>query len=516
MNSPAESNFWIGRCLGDRQRYRLEKRLGGGGMGDVFLAMDTRMGKQVALKLLKGTLVSFQEMKKRFEREVEISAALHSEHIVQVTDYGMTDEGYPFYVMEYLRGESLRQLLQRERRLLATRSVKIITQICHGLQHAHKGVTLWREAGTISEHIQVIHRDLKPDNIFLETTDSREVVKIVDFGIAKIRSESYEQTNLTHTFIGTFRYASPEQLRGEDNLDGRADIYSLGIILYEMLSATDPFGFSMKRNFSESSWIFAHTSEPPQPLRQQLGCEHLSVELEAVVMRCLQKQPSDRFTSVAELNQALQGTIRPTIHPPSRQMVKETIPLVQPELAQSYDAETIINPPKPVNLKIEALAPIVPPDYLQLTPKKEDAIIQYRSPIQVIPQRRTQLEAATKSELSLKPTMFTALIVIACISGFFAYPLITSLLTLKSIQDAQAQSNYEECIALAEKVNSGYSIYQQVTDILNKCRFGYATKLAEENKCNEAMQTIEKIPPENSTFTQARIEIDHSCIKLFK
>ncbi|MHC5720732.1 MAG: serine/threonine protein kinase, partial [Nostoc sp.] len=119
----------------------------------------------------------------------------------------------------------------------------------------------------------VVHRDLKPDNIFLVST-AEELVKIVDFGIAKIRNESSEFTNLTSAFLGTFRYAAPEQLKGEINLDGRADIYSLGIILYEMLSKADPFGFSIKaRSISEASWIFAHTSEPPTPLRSQSGCE---------------------------------------------------------------------------------------------------------------------------------------------------------------------------------------------------------------------------------------------------
>ncbi|MBW4564731.1 MAG: protein kinase [Mojavia pulchra JT2-VF2] len=309
MQSPPSSNSWQGRFIGDNQRYRLDKRLGGGGMGEVFLATDTRVGHKVALKLLKDTLVASAEMRKRFEREVAVCAALQSDHIVKISDCGVTSEGYPFYVMEYLRGQTLRQLLLREKRLSVERTASIITQVCKTLHVAHQGVILQRDGGQSNEHIQVIHRDLKPDNIFLVPTDLGEWVKILDFGVAKIRSES-EHTSLTITFIGTFRYAAPEQIKSDKNIDGRADIYSLGIILYEMLSATDPFGLCVKpNNISEASWVLAHAYEPPKPLRSQPGCEHLSSELEAVVLKCLQKNPQNRFATVEELDQALQAAV---------------------------------------------------------------------------------------------------------------------------------------------------------------------------------------------------------------
>ncbi|MEH1821169.1 MAG: protein kinase [Nostoc sp.] len=314
MKSPPSSNSWNGRLVGDNQRYRLDRRLGGGGMGEVFLATDTRVGQQVALKLLKDTLVASQEMRKRFEREVAVCAALQSDHIVKISDCGVTPEGFPFYVMEYLRGQTLRQLLLREKRLSVERTVKIMTQVCKGLQLAHQGVTLQREGGKTTEHIQVVHRDLKPDNIFLTPTDLGEWVKVLDFGVAKIRSESSENsniTNITSTFIGTFRYAPPEQIQSDQNLDARGDIYSLGIILYEMLSASDPFGISIKgSHISEASWVLAHAYEPPKPLRSQSGCEHLPVQLEDVVMKCLHKNPANRFATVEELSQALQSAAK--------------------------------------------------------------------------------------------------------------------------------------------------------------------------------------------------------------
>jgi serine/threonine-protein kinase len=310
MKSSSQSDPWIGRLVGDRQRYRLDKRLAAGGMGDVFVAVDTLLGKQVALKLLKDTLVASGELRKRFEREVALCAALRSDHIVEVSDYGVTVEGYPFFVMEYLRGQSLGELLRQKKRLPVERTVGIISQVCDGLSLAHGGVTLWRNNATVSEQIKVVHRDLKPDNIFLVSTVLGELVKILDFGVAKIRETQAEHTSLTNMFLGTFHYAAPEQLEVEKDLDGRADIYSLGIIVYEMLSGTDPFGLGLNtRKISEISWALAHTSKPVVPLRSQPGLAQISLELEAAVTRCLQKAPDKRFASVDELKRALQAAV---------------------------------------------------------------------------------------------------------------------------------------------------------------------------------------------------------------
>lgn len=320
MNSPLGQDYWLGRSVGDRQRYHLEKHLGSGGMGDVFVAIDTLLGKQVALKLLKDTLVDSQTLRKRFEREVTLCAALKSDHIVNISDYGITNEGYPFYVMEYLPGQSLAQLLRRQQRLDIQRTVSIVAQVCEGLRLAHEGVTLWQNGATQRKQIKVVHRDLKPDNIFLVPTALGELVKVLDFGIAKIRHETAEFTNLTNMFIGTFHYAAPEQFEFKADVDERADIYSLGIILYEMLSGTDPFGLRFNANHNEisgMSWVFAHASKLPIAIRSQPGLSHLSLELEAVVMRCLQKSPQQRFASVGELSQALLAAVTDIFNPNS-------------------------------------------------------------------------------------------------------------------------------------------------------------------------------------------------------
>jgi eukaryotic-like serine/threonine-protein kinase len=360
MTSPPSSNSWNGRFIGDNQRYRLDKRLAGGGMGEVFLAMDTRVGQQVALKLLKDTLVASQEMRKRFEREIAVCAALQSDHIVKISDCGVTVEGFPFYVMEYLRGLTLRQLLLREKRLSVERTVNIIAQACKGLQMAHAGVTLQRDGGKTAEHIQVIHRDLKPDNIFLVPTDLGEWVKILDFGVAKIRNDTSEQTNITSTFIGTFRYAAPEQIQSDKNLDARADIYSLGLILYEMLSAADPYGLSIKANhISEASWVLAHAYEPPKPLRSQPGCEYISEQLEAVILKCLHKNPQNRFASVAELDQALQAAAKASVEYDDAIALHPTVPTPAPNW------ETVPRPQTPEPSHLNDTIPPSQPIYHQ-------------------------------------------------------------------------------------------------------------------------------------------------------
>jgi len=339
----------------------------------------------VALKLLKDTLLGSEDLRKRFESEVALYTALKSDHIVEVSNYGVTAEGHPFYVMEYLRGQSLKQL-QQQQRLSVERTVGIIAQVCDGLHLAHEGVTLWRDGAMKSEHVKIVHRNLKPDNIFLVSTAMGDLVKILGFGIAKVRSDCVEQTNLTSKFIGTFRYAAPEQLRVALDLDGRADIYSLGIILYEMLSGTDPFGFGIKaRSTSGMSWALAHISKPPVPLRSQPGLSQLSVELEAVVMRCLQKAPEERSASVDELKQALQAAVAirgeaiPQLPAPSEQGSEDTNisqPLTPPKTKIPEPTIAQTSPPPRPKVPEPTIAQTSPPP----RPKVPEPTIAQTSP----------------------------------------------------------------------------------------------------------------------------------------
>jgi eukaryotic-like serine/threonine-protein kinase len=299
----------LGRLIGEQDRYRLDEQLGAGGMGDVFLATDMRLGKPVALKLLRESLAIAHDvdLKERFERECSICAALKSQHIVQVSDYGVTAEGHPFYVMEYLQGRTLEALMDEQPKLSPQQACNLMTQVCAGLQLAHQGVELWSGSGT-SERIKVVHRDLKPANIFLVPTALGDLVKIIDFGIAKIRSLQAEYDSGTSVFMGTCHYAAPEQFDIRSDVDERADIYSLGVMLYEMLTGVDPFGFDFRQQrVSNDRWLTAHAKKAPLPLRSHDPL--LAPEMEAIVMRCLEKSPADRFDSVQALREALSGVV---------------------------------------------------------------------------------------------------------------------------------------------------------------------------------------------------------------
>lgn len=292
-------------------------------MGDVFVAIDTKLGQQVALKILKSNWAETDELRRRFEHEATLCAALRGDHIVPVSDYGVTSEGYPFYVMEYLKGQTLGQLMRREKRLPIDRAIKLIIQVCDGLEPAHQGVMLHQR----SERIKVVHRDLKPENIFLVNTALGELVKILDFGIAKIHYEQSDSTVQTGMFIGTFHYASPEQIEVRQEIDHRSDIYSLGIILYEMLAGTDPFGLGIEsQDISQMSWAIAHASRSPIPLRSQPHCETLPPALEEIVMRCLEKHPNRRFATVGELRQALCSLASQVQNQPTEETLAQAIP----------------------------------------------------------------------------------------------------------------------------------------------------------------------------------------------
>ena len=258
------SDTFLGRSIGDNDRYYIEECLGRGGMGSVYRAIDRKLGKKVAIKRFNTALdpditsigVDFRN---RFERECVICAALTNENVVQVSDYGITSDDEPFYVMEYLDGKTLEQLLEQEKQLSIEQTKEIIIQVCHGLQAAHEGVSFKTADMTAEQQIKIVHRDLKPSNIFLVPTMAQERVKIIDFGVAKIQPLETENPNVTNVFLGTYHYAAPEQLDCQETLDERSDIYCLGLILYEMLTGVDPFGLGERgQHITGEAWIKAH------------------------------------------------------------------------------------------------------------------------------------------------------------------------------------------------------------------------------------------------------------------
>ncbi|MBD2103500.1 serine/threonine-protein kinase [Leptolyngbya sp. FACHB-261] len=293
-SSPPRQDPYLGSSLANR--YRLKHLIGRGAMGRVYAAEDGLLGDvPVAVKLLAHAALD-DVSRARFEREAMACAQLsqRSLNIVRVMDYGITAQDVPFYVMELLTGESLRDLTAAQPLPLA-RFFNLARQICLGLSHAHEGIL-------VDGQLQpIIHRDLKPSNILVVRNDGLgELVKILDFGIAKFLTD--KSTNLqTQSYIGTLAYSAPEQMESEE-LSVQSDLYSLGVIFYTMLSGRMPFRV---KTHSFAGWYRAHCQQPPRSFASLKNKVVVPAALEALVMRCLAKVPGDRPRSAAEVYEAL-------------------------------------------------------------------------------------------------------------------------------------------------------------------------------------------------------------------
>ncbi len=208
-------------------RYALVSALARGGMGSIWIARCHNLDVDVTVKFMHPTLVQSSEARSRFEREARVAAHLDSQHVVQILDYGLEGET-PYIVMELLRGESLAACIKREGRLSVSTAARIVTQICTALRTAHK-------AG-------LVHRDLKPANIFLAHKDDEEVIKVLDFGIVKATKIGDAQADTASgILLGSVHYMSPEQMRNSRAVDQRSDLWSVGVILYRMVTGELPF-----------------------------------------------------------------------------------------------------------------------------------------------------------------------------------------------------------------------------------------------------------------------------------
>ncbi len=274
-----------GRLLANR--YELSELVGEGAMGRVYRAQDTVLGGvTVAVKFLAHALLN-DSMRERFEREATISALLgeKSIHVVRVKDYGVDENNAPFYVMEFLSGDSINDLICYQP-IPLKRFLTLARHVCLGLESAHQGIHF------NGELCRIIHRDIKPSNIIvLNDPTLGEVAKILDFGIAKLVQPDASQTQ---SFMGTLAYCSPEQMEGKE-LDSRSDIYSLGVLMYEMLTMDMPL---LPQNSSFGGWYQAHHNFKPEPFSGRLG---LPSELQDLVFRCLEKERDSRPQSAREI-----------------------------------------------------------------------------------------------------------------------------------------------------------------------------------------------------------------------
>lgn len=270
-------------------RYRVERLIGEGGMGDVYLATHLKIDKRVAVKVLAPEQMRKARTVDRFLQEAVAASRIRHPNVVDITDYGESD-GCAFLVMEYLEGEDLSSLLKRDGAMGWARAKAITTQVLDALGAAHAA--------------QIIHRDIKPHNIFVTPGDGVDLVKVIDFGIAKLREGTGEQLTRTGAIMGTAEYMSPEQGLGQE-LDGRSDLYSMGIILYRMLTGEVPFPGT---NPMAVLFNHVHTEVPAPSVKNPEG--GISPAIDALVLRALAKDREQRFADASAFADAMDGIDR--------------------------------------------------------------------------------------------------------------------------------------------------------------------------------------------------------------
>jgi serine/threonine-protein kinase len=312
-------------------KYRVERVLGEGGMGVVVAATHMQLQERVALKFLLLSVSEGSELATRFLREAQAAFKIKSEHVARVTDVGTLESGVPYMVMEYLEGQDLEAIVKRTGPLPVPLSIEYLLQASEAIAEAHK-------AG-------IVHRDLKPANLFLtHRSDGSPCVKVLDFGISKVSAQGLGKgANLTRTagIMGTPVYMSPEQLRSSRDVDARADIWSLGVILFELLTGRVPFA---QESVAE---LCAAILTQPAPRLRSLR-EQVPEGVDAIVARCLKKDPEDRYANVGELARALAAFAPDHLRPSVDRIVRTS----QPDAARA----TLVSGPDP-----QAFAPTITP-----------------------------------------------------------------------------------------------------------------------------------------------------------
>ncbi|WP_134324168.1 Stk1 family PASTA domain-containing Ser/Thr kinase [Cumulibacter soli] len=272
--------------LGDR--YEVGRLLGYGGMAEVHLARDTRLGRDVAVKILRSDLARDHTFQVRFRREGQSAASLNHASIVSVFDTGTdptTDPPTPYIVMEYVEGQTLRDLLRQEEVLEPPQAMRIVAEMCGALDFSHRN--------------GIVHRDVKPGNVMI-TPAGR--VKVMDFGIARAVSDTAATMTATAAVVGTAQYLSPEQARGERNVDARSDVYAAGCVLYELLTGSPPF-----TGDSPVAVAYQHVREIPRV--PSANNSAVPPALDAITMKALSKNPANRYQSAAEMQDDLDRAI---------------------------------------------------------------------------------------------------------------------------------------------------------------------------------------------------------------
>jgi hypothetical protein len=334
-NAAAREAAMIGKTI-DR-RYVIQERLGAGGMGTVYIAQQTAVGRRVAVKVLPAAIADDLGAVKRFMQEARAASTLSHPNGITVHDFGQTDEGLLYLVMEFVEGVTLARLLKDTGALPVERAIRIAVQVLSAVEDAH-------DRG-------IVHRDLKPDNVIVSSRPGNpDFAKVLDFGLAKVAEDpSGEHLTKTGQVFGTPAYMSPEQACGE-RCDLRTDLYAIGVMLYEMLAGSRPFDGE-----SPVSILVKHVNETPRSFSARPGCPRVAASVEAVVMRALAKRREDRFASAREMRTALEAAVAPGrgSQPPSGAPVSAPVlpgteETLAPETVDAASVRSLRSMPPPV------------------------------------------------------------------------------------------------------------------------------------------------------------------------
>ena len=325
-------------------KYRIDSRLNEGGMGTVYRGTHVLMEKTVAIKVLRPSLAADEKIVARFSREARAASRISHPNALSVTDFGEDESGHVFLVMEFLSGKTLKQVIREDGPLPLTRVVDITRQVANALNAAHSQ--------------GVVHRDLKSDNIMLLDSVSGDHAKVLDFGIAKINEpEGKVDTNLTapNLVIGTPQYMSPEQCSQDSEIDSRSDIYSLGVILFEMLVGHVPFAGD-----SPTMVMMKHLQEPvPSVLEER---DDLPASVGRVVARAMAKLPGNRYQNVGELIEDLTIASGMTVYLPAPSPAVTSANPASPATLDDQDEVTMVRPrAEPVPVQQVRRAPVTVP-----------------------------------------------------------------------------------------------------------------------------------------------------------
>jgi eukaryotic-like serine/threonine-protein kinase len=334
------SDLLIGTTV-DNGEYRIVERIGVGGMGSVYKAEQPSMNRLVAIKVLHPRFASREDLVSRFRREARAMSQLSHPNTARVYKFGQLPDGAAYFVMDYMEGKNLAHVVRSEGPMEMDRAINIMIQVCGALDEAHR-------AG-------IIHRDLKPENIFLtQQGGTSDFPKVLDFGLAKVSEKQMGRGSMMLTqqgmVFGTPEFMSPEQTQGE-SLDKRSDIYSLGLILYELITGKLPFNAEKPIDMMR-----AHVQDPPIPLNQRVSGLRFPVDLESAIKKALEKSRDKRYATAVDFAHALRGCMKSSM---ASTAARRALPSTPPTASASSSSGAAPRAPSAAALS-DTDAPVVP------------------------------------------------------------------------------------------------------------------------------------------------------------